>query len=72
MRGGEFVHDTNGIFVAGVGELTAVEHTDDGDVVALNAAVDGQSVIGAGFLFRRSGCACCPDTSGCLVGSTSG
>ena len=45
--GGELVHDTNGIFVAGVGELSSVEYADNGDVVAFYGAIYGKSVVGA-------------------------
>ena len=51
MCGGKFVHHADGIFVAGVGELSSVEDAYDGDVVAFHATVNGQSVVGAGFFF---------------------
>ena len=51
MCGGKFVHHADGIFVAGVGELSSVEDAYDGDVVAFHATVDGQTVVGAGFFF---------------------
>ena len=51
MCGGEFVHNANGIFVAGVGELASVEYADDGDVVTFDRAIDGESVIWAQFFF---------------------
>ncbi|MCH8840653.1 MAG: FAD-dependent oxidoreductase, partial [Planctomycetes bacterium] len=35
VGGGELVHDPDGVLVAGVGKLAAVEHADGGDVVAL-------------------------------------
>ncbi len=51
MCSGEFVHDADGIFVAGIRELSSVQNTDDSDVVAFNAAVNGQALVGAGFFF---------------------
>ena len=51
MCGGKFVHHADGIFVAGVGELSSVEDAYDGDVVAFHATVNGESVVGAGFFF---------------------
>ena len=47
MCGGEFIHHTNGVFVAGIRQLSSVEYADDGDVVAFDGAIDGESVIGA-------------------------
>ena len=51
MCGGKFVHHADGIFVAGVGELSSVEDAYDGDVVAFHATVNGESVVGTGFVF---------------------
>ena len=51
MRGGELVHHTDGIFVAGVRKLSSVQNADDGHVVPFDAAVDRQPVVWARFLF---------------------
>ena len=51
VRGFEFVHDPDGVFVGGVGQLATVEHAYAGDVVAFDAAVDTQATVGLGFFF---------------------